>query len=465
MGYLDRLKNRGEKNRIKAQRIRTVAAETGWSEDEAKRRMQSAKKQGITNYNYVSKRAYELAEEEIPVLSRLIRRLKEIKDEDRLYYAGIVQLRTGWDADKALARIKEAEEKGISFSRYVHSGCWTMTETELEAFAAEARADEARIKEKKLEYIDGICAQTGWSRGKAELEVCRAREKFGASYEDFYRFRFHSKTDEERAEYPTLRTMDKFRARYCSFEPRCRYFDDKAEFNRTFADFVKRRWFTNQGLTYESFLKQIDGIESVLVKPITDTCGNGISRHMCNVSEEENRKLYDFIMSVDNTLVEEYIIQHEDMMKLCPTSVNTVRINTMNWKGECIFQFAVVRTGTGSVVDNFHNGGIAARVDVETGIINADATDLDGNIFEVNPYSGIRLRGYRIPHWEMILDACREISGRVEGVDYIGWDFAVTPDGIDLIEGNEGAYVMPQMCYLQDSEGLRPVLEGPYMEG
>jgi hypothetical protein len=116
------------------------------------------------------------------------------------------------------------------------------------------------------------------------------------------------------------------------------------------------------------------------------------------------------------------------------------------------------------VIDNFHNGGIAARVDVETGIVNADAIDLDGNIIEKNPYSGMKMRGFQIPHWDKLLETCRDIDGRIEDVDYVGWDFAITEDGVELIEGNEGAYVMPQMCNLQDDTGLLPVLVEPYMD-
>lgn len=445
-------------------RTSKVCDATGWSKSRAKAEMKKARDLGVSNFNYVSKAAYELGPEELEEFGKTMKGLKVAKEKDNDFYVDIVCMRSGWSREEALAKMKKANRQGLSFIKYAQRGCWLKSEDEIKELARIAETEEKTVDEKKSEYIAGIMERTGWSRGKTELEIAKERLRLGASYEDFYRFRFDEISQEEREKYPTLRLMNKLRLRYCSYVPRSKYFDDKAEFNRTFNKYVKRVWFTNKGLEYEDFLEKIRNVDSVLVKPITSTCGIGISKHDCNVSEEANRKLYDFIMAAPDTLVEEYIVQHEDMMKLCPTSVNTIRINTMRWQGECIFQFAIVRTGCGSIVDNFHNGGIAARIDLDTGIVNADAVDLDGNIFETNPYSGIKLRGYQIPHWQEIIDTTREMSSVVDDVDYVGWDFAITPEGIDLIEGNEGAYVMPQMCNMQDRNGLRPLLADPYMK-
>ena len=120
--------------------------------------------------------------------------------------------------------------------------------------------------------------------------------------------------------------------------------------------------------------------------------------------------------------------------------------------------------GRGGVVDNFHAGGIAATIDIPSGMVCTSAADLDGNTFEENPYSGKKIKGYQIPNWDRIIETCKEITGKVSGVNLVGWDFAITPDGVDLIEGNPGVYyVLAQVPNVADHNGLRPVMVDPYM--
>ncbi len=437
---------------------------TGWDIETCKANLRKAKLMGISDATYMRKAAYDLSDEELSNLKKTLDEAIAYKNKDEVYYAGIVKLRTGWSDEELNKRLKEANAMGIKNRAYALGGYWLKSEDELKEIGSKSKDEKAKTKEDKDAYLHLIMDKTGWKYGKAEYEMLKARASLGASYEDFYRFRFYDRDEEDRKRFPTLRVMDRFRSRYCSFEPRSIYFDDKANFNRTFADKIGRVWFTSDGLTFEEYKKRIAGIDRIIVKPLVDSCGNGISLHECGKSDEEDRKVYESIMAQGEVLIEECIKQHDEMARLCPTSVNTVRINTMNWNGECVFQFAILRTGTGDIIDNFHNGGIAARIDIENGAVDADAVDLDGNIIEENPYTHIKLRGFKIPHWDKILETCREINGRIEGVDYVGWDFAITPEGVELIEGNEGAYVMPQMCNLQDDIGLRPVLCDPYME-
>jgi len=152
------------------------------------------------------------------------------------------------------------------------------------------------------------------------------------------------------------------------------------------------------------------------------------------------------------------------MMAFCDTSVNTLRIATLNAHGKCNFIYGLFRTGQGDVVDNMHAGGIASAVDPKTGIAITHPVDLDGNIYPVNPYSGLAMKGFQIPHWDKIIECCNKIYDRVPGVALVGWDFAITPDGVDLIEGNPGAsYIGVQIPCAQDKIGLRREMVDPYL--
>ena len=340
-----------------------------------------------------------------------------------------------------------------------------MPEAEQERLGRILTKDSDRIRANKDRYIAEVMKATGWTHGKVELEVAKAKAICEASYEDYYAFRMYELTPEEQANYVTLGQFNKMRLKYnYNRKNAVELLDDKAGFNSTFADLINRKWFVNTGLTYEQCMEEIAGLDAVLVKPLAATQGIGIQKFQVNVSEEGNREFYDTLMSVGESIVEQYVIQHEAMMEFCPTSVNTVRITTLNVNGECKFLYSVFRMGRGNVVDNFHAGGIAASVDVETGVVMTDAADLDANTFAESPMTGKAIKGFQIPNWDAIRETCRKGFDRVGGVNLIGWDFAITPDGVDLIEGNPGAsYVVAQIPNVQDRIGLYDQMVKPYL--
>jgi len=95
--------------------------------------------------------------------------------------------------------------------------------------------------------------------------------------------------------------------------------------------------------------------------------------------------------------------------------------------------------GGNSVVDNFHQGGIATHVDLATGTIGA-ASDMgikpDMGWREVHPVSGERFCGRQLPIWPEVLDAACRIHAAFPERVVVGWDVAMLPDGPCIVEGN-----------------------------
>lgn len=437
---------------------------TGWSSLKSLSELKNAKANGISAKTYFNKHCYDLTKEEIVEFGKALKKKRELTKNDNEFYINIVCKRTGWDKDKAKEEMDKARKNGISYLKYIQKEFWLGSEKRNDLITKFIVKDKKRISSNKEYYIQKICEKTGWSYGKAELEVLKAKVNCGCSYEDYFVFKLYELSPNEQREYVTLDLFKKMRIKYNSHFKGFKYFDDKGRFNTIFSDLISRKWFINENLTYEQFLENIKGLDAVLVKKLTATQGKGIEKFKCNESEEKNREVYNKIMSLGKSIVEQYIIQHEDLMKLCPNSVNTVRITTLNYKGECKFLYSVLRMGQGAVVDNFHSGGIAATVDMKTGIVVSNAADLDANTYPIHPVSKIKIKGFQIPHWDKILDACKKANGRVKDVDMVGWDFAITPDGVELIEGNSGAsYVVAQIPNIEDRIGLRSVMVDPYL--
>ena len=100
---------------------------------------------------------------------------------------------------------------------------------------------------------------------------------------------------------------------------------------------------------------------------------------------------------------------------------------------------AAIRFGReGGCTDNYHQGGLCALVDKDTGVITTDAIDRSGAHISIHPDSGKKFRGFFIPYWQdligMVISAANSCKDKNRN---IGWDIAITEDGTpELVEGN-----------------------------
>ena len=81
-------------------------------------------------------------------------------------------------------------------------------------------------------------------------------------------------------------------------------------------------------------------------------------------------------------IVEEVLSQHPAIAEFNSTSINSIRVNSVRDRksGRIVIVDAVFRMGRkDAAVDNYSSGGIAAEVDVYTGIVISTAVDHFGN--------------------------------------------------------------------------------------
>ena len=125
------------------------------------------------------------------------------------------------------------------------------------------------------------------------------------------------------------------------------------------------------------------------------------------------------------------------MASLHPESVNTVRITTF-FDGETVkILFASMRCGVGdSFVDNHMLGGIAMRVDAQTGKVSSLASSKSKLNILKHPDTNVFLPGFQIPHWDKCVELIDCVARKVKNVRYVGWDLAILPDDVCLIEAN-----------------------------
>jgi len=240
------------------------------------------------------------------------------------------------------------------------------------------------------------------------------------------------------------------------------FFDDKAEFNTLFKKWVHRDWMQIDTVTLPETLERfLKDKTQVIFKPIEGSSGQGIERYEKKDWEKDIPLFLEQLRENGSGILEEIVIQHEKMASLCPTSVNTIRIATLLGDKKQGIVYAFLRIGNGRVMDNVDCGGMAARVDLDSGMLLTVGADKQGNTYEKHPITGTEIVGFRIPFWEEAKKACLEASQIVPEMRFIAWDVAITRDGPTFIEGNSfPSHAVPQFAdHYPDGIGILPEFE------
>jgi hypothetical protein len=95
------------------------------------------------------------------------------------------------------------------------------------------------------------------------------------------------------------------------------------------------------------------------------------------------------------------------------------------------------RFGVGnSAVDNVSQGGMAVRINTESGIIRGCAYDKRASTYEAHPTSGVVFNGQQIPFWNEVKSLAIRAQNEMDFQRLLGMDISVTEEGPVLIEMN-----------------------------
>lgn len=141
-----------------------------------------------------------------------------------------------------------------------------------------------------------------------------------------------------------------------------------------------------------------------------------------------------------NYIIQERIIQHPELNRLCSTAVNTIRLVTLITPDEEIIAVrAGLRIGReGSCVDNCAKGGIFVGIDMNTGKLMKKGIikPPHGKIVYQHPDNGVVFEGFEIPFFKEAVEMAKELHSKLYRIHSVGWDIAITLDGPTFIEGN-----------------------------
>lgn len=218
-------------------------------------------------------------------------------------------------------------------------------------------------------------------------------------------------------------------------------FDNKLMTHLRFEKFMRRAWICPSLSSFDSFCHFVSSYDCVF-KPLKGSLGNGVFL-LKRDDTGDVKDLYEKCIKY-GLIVEECVKSCKELEEFHPQSLNTIRVITMSKGGKFDVVSCLLRIGVGkNVVDNGAVGGILAPIDPNTGILMDHGRDKAGNIFVRHPDSGKAIKGFVIPHWHKVIEACKEMVSVVPETVFAGWDLCVLDNGeIEMIEVNSCPNIM-----------------------
>lgn len=302
--------------------------------------------------------------------------------------------------------------------------------------------------------------KTGKSVFLQWLSIFFSSLKYNISILEYFQFKFYEKSHEERLKWAGTGYMYEYQLKMNPKDQR-HILDDKTLFYKNYQDFFVHAVADIADLEQKLELAErlLESPSGKLVFKVADgKCGRGVA--VKSAKDFTKETMIAYMRQEDFDLVEEYIIQHESLMRLSPSAVNTVRIFTqLDKNNEVEILGCRQRIAVNSAVDNLAAGNLAAPIDEKTGIINGSAiySDITKSDTAVHPVTGVAITGFQVPFWKETIEMVKTAAKLHPQNRSIGWDVVITDKGPGLIEGNHDWCKL--LWQLPVKQGLKHMLE------
>lgn len=284
--------------------------------------------------------------------------------------------------------------------------------------------------------------------------------RYNISLLDYFYFRYYVKSSQERRLWAGTGCLYEFQLRMNPRGSR-EVLEDKIRFLGSYTSFFRRMTFPREALACDAaggarLLGNPSG--RVVLKYSRGQAGAEVE--VVSTGDFTPASLLVYMKSKGYDLAEEYVVQHDDLMAISPSGLNTVRIITMLRNGEVGFLGARLRISVNSPVDNMAAGNLAAPVDMTTGVVTGPGicSDITRPPAFLHPVTGMTIPGFIVPFWKESVELAVTAARHLPGNRSVGWDIAITKEGPELIEGNHNWCKL--LWQLPVNQGLKPLLGG-----
>ena len=320
---------------------------------------------------------------------------------------------------------------------------------ELAAFCLSSRRKRVKDAEEKIKALEGLSEQ---KRKELLKRFSKDNKKYLCNFTEWYKsFKFHKISNTEKKAFLTRDEMAVICKRYEIDYPEQRQVTrNKDRFLKKYGSFIHRKWlYATEDIKPEEIDRFVMEHDTI-VKPRDGSLGSGIikiPKGTENASEIVFQKQFPIVL-------EECVVNVDELAEFHPASLNTVRVTTISNGKDVRILGAELRVGNhGKICDNAAAGGVLASIDIDSGMINSHGFDKMGEEMTEHPESGKAFLGVQIPMWEDVIKTCKAAALFDKNTRLIGWDIAVTLNGIEVIEAN--SLPSPEGFQLTTQRGIR----------
>lgn len=293
---------------------------------------------------------------------------------------------------------------------------------------------------------------------RVQFDIIFCSFRYGTLYTEYEDLDFYHRTASNRKTFITtifnFKLYDKINEKGYR-----KTFHDKIKFLTAFSEVIQRKWYDLDVASNQDLLLFLENNKKAVLKASYGDSGKEVEV-IDALDDFTVVTLIEYAISHKYNLLEECVENHPAMARLNESSLNTIRIVTLNLNGNVQFLFAGVRIGgKGAKVDNISQGGKVARINIDTGKIDTEFKRKINSYDSQGDFGIDECVGYQIPYWDDVKTLAKAAAGIVPEIKYVAWDICITPDGPEIIEGNEsfGSVIM-QVFSKETEEGLKPKL-------
>lgn len=281
--------------------------------------------------------------------------------------------------------------------------------------------------------------------------------KYNISILEYFQFHFYKLPQDKKKEFAGTGYMYEYQKLMNPVKYRDAL-EDKRKFLVSFNDFVNHEYgFLNGDDSKIQNVLNKEG-DKVVIKNHDGQCGIGVK--VLNKDNLDLNSIKQIMNDSSTDIIEEYIIQHDDLMKLSPSGLNSIRVFTqLNDENQVEILGSRIRISVNSIVDNMAAGNLAAEVNSESGMVTGKGfySDITMEPVANHPITGQKILGFQIPYWKETKDMVIKAQLHIPECRSIGWDVAITNSGPQLIEGNHDWCKLVWQIPVQ--KGLKSILE------
>lgn len=284
--------------------------------------------------------------------------------------------------------------------------------------------------------------------------------KYNIGIMDYFIFRFFEKENTERAKWVGTGYKYEFDLKTNPKNSRD-VLENKLKFYEVYKDFISHSYCKIEDIkknNAEATAVLENRTGKMVLKDSLGQCGYGVE--VVKSEDYSMEKLATYMASKKYNMAESFVQQHDEINELSSTGLNTIRMFTfINNSGGVDFIGARMRVSINSHVDNLASGNIACPIDIKTGKIFGPGvfSDITKEDITHHPITGVKLIGFQIPMWAEIIKLTEKIALHYPQNRGVGWDVALTNEGVDFIEGNHNWCKI--LWQLPVRKGLKEVLE------